>query len=129
MVTAMLGKTIMDDKIKSLNTKVSSILPNFNYEYAKDLTVGDLSSMASGSSWDEAYSSPFSITTRAYFHKDMKSVLEKIKIKEQPGQKFNYKSGDTQLLAAIITKVTSKTLSDTFRKSFGNQLAKMHYGR
>ena len=39
------------------------------------MTVGDLSSMASGTDWDEAYYSPLSITTRAYFDDDLEKVV------------------------------------------------------
>src|SRR3990167_2869057 len=63
VVSAALGKAIMDGKIKSLDQKVVDFFPELKGKFAKEVTVGDLSSMASGLSWDEKYYSPFSIVT------------------------------------------------------------------
>lgn len=72
------------------------------------MTVGDLSSMSSGTNWDEAYYSPLSITTRAYFDDDLSSVVTGLKVVEEPGQAFKYASGDTQMLAMVIERATGK---------------------
>ena len=69
---AALGKAIMEGKIKSLDQKVIDFFPELKGEFAKEVTVGDLSSMASGLSWDEKYYSPLSIVTRAYFDDDLR---------------------------------------------------------
>ena len=66
--------------------------------------MGDLSSMASGLSWDEKYYSPFSIVTRAYFDDNLKEIILGLEINEKPGQSFKYLSGATQLLAMCIEK-------------------------
>ena len=122
-VSAMLGKAIMQGKIKGLNQPVSDFFPEFNEGYAAQLTVGDLSSMSSGSSWDEAYYSPLSITTRAYFYDDLrKMMLERVKIIEEPGKKFKYLSGDTELLGMILEKATGKHLADYLSESFWKPL-------
>ena len=63
IVSASLGKAIMEGKIKSLDQKVADFFPEFKDKYASQMTVGDLSSMSSGLNWDESYYSPFSITT------------------------------------------------------------------
>ena len=70
-VSGLMGKAIEDGYIKSLDQPVCDFLPEFCDEQAKKMTVGDLSSMASGTNWDEAYYSPLSITTRAYFDDDL----------------------------------------------------------
>lgn len=123
VVTLALGKAIMQQKIKGLDQKVTDFLPELKGKYAKELTVGDLSSMASGLSWDEKYYSPLSIVTRAYFDSDLKKVMMGLSINQPPGKKFNYLSGDTQLLAMCIEKATGQYLaeyvSDNFWKPMG----------
>ncbi|UOB15929.1 serine hydrolase domain-containing protein [Abyssalbus ytuae] len=118
MVSAMLGKAIMQGKIKSLNQPVSDFYPEFKDGLASKLTVGDLSSMASGSDWDEAYYSPFSITTRAYFDDDLEKVMLGRKIVRTPGTAYKYASGDTQLLGLILQKATGKSLSAYLSENF-----------
>lgn len=123
IVSASLGKAIMEGKIKSLDQKVSDFFPEFNDKYSSQMTVGDLSSMSSGLNWDESYYSPFSITTRAYFDEDLKSVILGLKGVTKPGTAYKYLSGDTQLLAMCIEKATKMSLaeyvSDSFWKPMG----------
>ena len=118
IVSAALGKAIMQGKIKSLNQKVTDFFPKLKGKFAKEVTVGDLSSMASGLSWDEKYYSPFSIVTRAYFDDQLKEVILGLSIKDKPGQKFNYLSGATQLLAMCIEKATGEYLSNYVSEHF-----------
>ena len=118
MVSAMLGKAIMEGHIKSLDQPVGDFFPEFREGLAAQTTVGDLSSMASGTNWDEAYYSPFSITTRAYFDDDLREVILGLKVIDTPGQAFKYASGDTELLGMVIEKATGKTLTEYLSESF-----------
>lgn len=118
IVSASLGMAIQQGSIKSLDDKVIEYLPELKGQYKDDLTVGDLSSMASGLDWDEQYYSPFSIVTRAYFDKDLRAVMNKLEVVDKPGQQFIYKSGDTQLLAMVLEKATGTTLSEYVSKNF-----------
>lgn len=118
IVSASLGKAIMQGKIKTLDQKVSDFFPQFKEGKAARLTVGDLSSMASGLNWDESYYSPFSITTRAYFDNDLNKVILGLKVVDDPGKAYKYLSGNTQLLAMIIEKATGKSLANYVAENF-----------
>lgn len=118
VVTAALGKAIMEGKIKSLDQKVIDFYPEYAGKYGNEMTVGDLSSMSSGLDWDESYYSPFSITTRAYFDDDLTKLMLGLKVVSQPGKEFKYLSGNTQLLAMVIEKATGEHLSDYVSKHF-----------
>jgi len=122
MISAMLGKAIMDGKIKSLDQPVSDFYPEYSEGIASKMTVGDLSSMASGLNWDESYYSPFSITTRAYFYDDLEKMMLTVKVTEEPGQSYKYLSGNTQLLGMIIEKATGEKLSNYLSDSFWRPL-------
>ena len=122
LVSALLGKAIMEGKIKSLDQKVSDFYPEFNEGEALKLTVGDLSSMASGMDWDESYYSPFSITTRAYFYDDLKKMMLKVPISEEPGKSYRYLSGNTELLGMVISEATGKPLAEYLSESFWKPL-------
>lgn len=121
-VSALLGKALMQGHIKSLDQPVGDFLPEFKDGLAAELTVGDLSSMASGTDWDEAYYSPLSITTRAYFDDDLDKVITGLKVVEEPGQAYKYSSGDTQMLAMVIERATGKKLYDYLTESFWKTL-------
>jgi len=122
MISAMLGKAIMDGKIKSLDQPVSDFYPEYKDGLAAKMTVGDLSSMASGLNWDESYYSPFSITTRAYFYDDLEKMMLTVNVTEEPGQSYKYLSGNTQLLGMVIEKATGVKLSNYLSDSFWRPL-------
>ena len=121
-VSGLMGKAIEDGYIKSLDQPVSDYFPEFSEGLASKMTVGDLSSMCSGTNWDEAYYSPLSITTRAYFDDDLEKVILGLKVVDEPGTKYKYASGDTQLLAMVIEKATEKKLYDYLTESFWKPL-------
>ena len=126
IVTSALGKAIDLGFIKSLDTKVIDFLPELKGEFAKEVTVGDLASMASGQHWDENYYGPTSVTTQAYFKKDLRALMLSLPIDSKPGQKFIYQSGDTQLLAMVLEKATEMHLADFISKYFWQPMGMEH---
>ena len=121
-VSGLMGKAIEEGYIKSLDQPVSDFFPEFSEGLAAKMTVGDLSSMASGTNWDEKYYSPLSITTRAYFDDDLEKVILGLKVVKEPGQAYKYSSGDTQLLAMVIEKATGEKLYNYLTESFWKPL-------
>lgn len=115
ITSALLGKAIDDGFIKSLDQPVSDFYPQYE---GTGLTVGDLSSMASGLDWDESYSNPFGMTARAYYDSDLAETILKLKVVETPGKSYKYLSGNTQLLAMVIQKATKQQLADYLEESF-----------
>jgi CubicO group peptidase (beta-lactamase class C family) len=125
-VSGLMGVAIQQGYIKSLDQPVSDFLPTFSEGLAAKMTVGDLSSMCSGTNWDEAYYSPLSITTRAYFDDDLSKVILGLKVVDEPGKTYKYASGDTQILAMVIEKATGKKLYKYLEESFWKPLGCEH---
>lgn len=115
ITSALLGKAIKDGYIKSLDEHVAHYYPKFA---DSKMTVGDLSSMASGLNWEESYKSPFSITARSYYDDDLAETMLTLDVTETPGKEFKYLSGNTQLLAMVIEKATNKKLANYLSESF-----------
>ena len=118
IVTSMMGKAIMEGKIKSLDQPVSDFFEEYKSGLASELTVGDLASMSSGMKWNEKYYSVINITSESYFTDDLRSVILGQEIENKPGKGFRYSSGDTQLLAMIIEKATGTSLSNYLSQKF-----------
>ena len=118
IVTSMMGKAIMEGKIKGLDQPVSDFFEQYKNGLASELTVGDLASMSSGMKWNEKYYSVINITSESYFTDDLRSVILGQEIENKPGKGFRYSSGDTQLLAMIIEKATGTSLSNYLSQKF-----------
>ncbi len=123
MVSAMLGKAIKDGYIKNLEQPVSDFFPQFD----SSLSVGDLSSMASGLNWNENYYNPFGMTARAYYDNNIRKLLLNLDVTEEPGKEFKYLSGNTQLLAMVLEKATGQNLSNYLSKNFWKPLGTEKY--
>ena len=115
ITSALLGKAINDGFINSLDQPISDFFEQ--YEGAQT-TVGDLSSMASGLDWEESYTSPFSVTARAYYDDNLAETILNQKVVDTPGQAFKYLSGNTELLGMIIERATGKKLANYLFESF-----------
>ena len=118
IVTSMMGKAIIQEKIESLQQPISDFFEEYKDGIASELTIGDLASMSSGMKWSEKYYNPINITSESYFTDDLRSVILRQEIENKPGQGFRYSSGDTQLLAMVIEKATGTTLSDYLTQNF-----------
>ena len=118
IVTSMMGKAIMEGKIKGLDQPVSDYFEEYKEGLASELTVGDLAKMSSGMKWSEKYYNVINITSESYFTKDLRSVILRQKIIDKPGQGFRYSSGDTQLLGMVIEKATGVSLSEYLTEKF-----------
>jgi CubicO group peptidase (beta-lactamase class C family) len=112
IVSLLIGCAIDDGFIKSLDQPVADFIPEFKNDERSKITIRHLLLMSSGLSWDEAYASLFSITTQAYYGKDVRSLAVNQSVITEPGKAYNYLSGDTQLLSLIVAKATGKTLSE-----------------
>ena len=65
IVVTLLGKAIMEGKIKSLDQPVSDFFDQYSDGLGASLTVGDLASMSSGMAWNEKY---YSIINLSLIH-------------------------------------------------------------
>jgi CubicO group peptidase (beta-lactamase class C family) len=126
MVTAMLGIALKEGTIKSLDQKVIEFIPELKGPYASSVTVGDLSSMASGQKWGEAYYNPFSVTSAAYFVNSLDTLILNQPIRQKPGETFHYQSGTTQLLGMVIKRATGKKLSDYLSEKLWKPMGAEH---
>ncbi|AEE19045.1 serine hydrolase domain-containing protein [Dokdonia sp. 4H-3-7-5] len=115
ITSAMLGKAIKDGFIKDLNQPVGDFFPQFS---DSAMTVGDLSSMASGLNWNESYTSPFSLTARSYYDDNLAETILNLKVTETPGQSVKYLSGNTQLLGMVIQEAIGQPLAQYLSQNF-----------
>lgn len=126
IVSLLIGAAIDDGYIQSVDQKACDFLPHLQEGKSNQLTIRNLLTMSSGSNWNESYSSPLSMTTKAYYGDDLVGLAESIVVKDEPGKIFSYKSGDTQLLAQIVSRSTGRTLSEYASQKLWKPLGAKH---
>lgn len=113
VVSLMIGIAIDEGKIKNIDQKVVEVFPEFNTSPKNaDLTIKDVLTMSSGLNWDESYGSLYSETTKAYYGNDIFNQIIGLEVVEEPGKKFKYLSGNTQLLGLIVQSATDELISN-----------------
>jgi CubicO group peptidase (beta-lactamase class C family) len=112
IVSILAGVAIGEGKIKSVHQRVSDFIPDFNRGMDSLLTIENLLTMSSGINFNENYYSPFGYPAKAYYGTNLMKMTLRYKVTSVPGRVFNYMSGNTAILAYVITKATGKTLSD-----------------
>lgn len=112
IVTIMVQQAIQRGELTSWDQKVNNILPWLKGPYSNKLTLRHLSTMSAGLDWKENYYLPIGVTAKTYYGSDVGGVLRSIPIVEEPGKRFVYQSGATQLLAMALMEATGKHLSE-----------------
>lgn len=112
IVSLAVGCAIDDGFIQRVDQPVKDFLPEFGGFDGKTLTIRHLLTMSAGVDFQEAYSSPFSPTTELYYGNNLKAVTYGMKEIEEPGVRFIYQSGVTQLLAFVLEKATGERLAE-----------------
>ena len=111
-VGTLVGIAIDKGEIKSTNELVIKYLPELakNDERFNRLTIQHVLDMRSGFNFSERSFNPFSKIVRSYYGADLKKMVGKLKMKNEPGKVFEYQSINTQVLAFILEKAVGKSL-------------------
>ncbi len=110
-VALLVGIAVEEGKIKSLDEPVGNYLPEFKDGAKGKITIRHLLMMASGLDWEESGKNPLSENAESYYGDDLYGLVTRQKAIEAPGKRFNYQSGNSQLLGFIIEKATKTKLS------------------
>ncbi|MFN0293442.1 serine hydrolase domain-containing protein [Pedobacter helvus] len=117
-VGTLVGMSVDRGEIKSTEELVIDYLPELakNDERFNRLTIQHVLDMRSGFDFKERSFSPFSQITRSYYGADLKKIVNKLKMKNEPGKVFEYQSINTQVLAFILEKATGKGLQELMQE-------------
>lgn len=119
-VTVMLlGKALEEGKIKNIDDKFSDFYEEFKTkEFGNNVTLKNLAQMEAGLDWDEDYANPFRPNAKAYYGRSLAKAVFSRRFKEEPGERYEYQSGSTQLLGFAIRKAIDQSLSSYLSEKF-----------
>ena len=123
-VTAILvGAAIQDGRIKSLQTPVTDILPELRGSAYDGVTLRQLLMMSSGVRWSEDYSDPNSDVAKGPTEgvklargqpglNPVVAYMRTLPRAHAPGTKFNYNTGETDLVGILLARAVGMGLAD-----------------
>ncbi len=116
--STLVGAALQDGHIKSLEDKVSQYVKGLQGSAYDDVTVRQLLTMSSGVKWNEDYEDPNSDVSQFNKAKPepgldaIVSYMRKLPRAHKPGEKWNYNTGETNLVGLLVSSATGRTLSD-----------------
>lgn len=115
--STLLGAAVREGHIRSLDDKVSDYIQEMKGSAYDEVSVRQLLTMTSGVRWNENYADPESDVARFNNHKPEEGVdalvsyLRKLPRAAPAGTRWNYSTGETNLVGVLLARATGKPLA------------------
>lgn len=104
ILSILIGFAIQEGKILSIDEPITNYIPELKKNGFDKVTIEHLLQMTSGIDFKEAYTDPFGDAATFYYGRTLRKSISKMKLKNEPGTKFEYTSGTTQLLGLVLER-------------------------
>lgn len=118
MLATLVGVAIHEGAINSIDDLVIEYLPELKETAYDGVSIRYLLQMSSGVGWNEAYSNSHS-DRRAMLEAQISQksgaimdVMSELKRVSQPGTRWNYSTGETQVVAALLSAAVKTSLAE-----------------
>jgi CubicO group peptidase (beta-lactamase class C family) len=117
VTSTLVGAAIRDGYIKSLDEPVTTYIPELKGGGYDGVTVRQLITMTSGVKWNEDYEDPNSdvakvgLTAGEDGMNPVVSYMRRLPREAEPGTKFVYNTGQTDLAGILVSNATGKPLA------------------
>jgi len=117
ITSTLVGAAIRDGFIRGMDDKVSDYLPEMKGSAYDDVSIRQLLTMTSGVKWNEDYGNPQSDVARFNKHQPeagvdaLLSYMRRLPREAPPGTRWNYSTGQTNLVGVLLVRATKKPLA------------------
>ncbi|MGH1422863.1 MAG: serine hydrolase domain-containing protein [Hyphomonas sp.] len=131
LTSTLVGAAVKDGAIGSVDDLVTDYVPELAGSAYDGVTIEQVLTMTSGVDWNEDYDDPSSDVAMFDSHvpeagmASIVSYMRTLKRANEPGEVWNYSTGETNLIGVIVGNATGKTvaeyLSEKIWKPYGMQ--------
>ncbi len=117
ITSTLVGAALRDGFIRSMDDKVSDYITDLKGSAYDDVSVRQLLTMTSGVRWSENYADPNSDVARFNSHQPeagvdaLVSYMRRLPREVPPGTRWNYSTGETNLVGILLGEATKKPLA------------------
>lgn len=123
VTSILIGCAIDDGLIQSVNEPITTYIPELRENGFEQVTIKHLLQMTSGLDYNESYVNPFGDAASFYYGTNLRKQIKKMKLETEPGKRFQYVSGSTQLLGLVLERsLKSKTITDYLQEKIWTPL-------
>jgi CubicO group peptidase (beta-lactamase class C family) len=115
--STLVGAALRDGLIRSMDDKVSDYIPQMKGSAYDQVSIRQLLTMTSGVQWNEDYADPNSDVAKFNKHKPADgldatvSYLRRLPRAAPAGARWNYSTGETNLVGVLLTQAVKKPLA------------------
>jgi CubicO group peptidase (beta-lactamase class C family) len=123
VTSILIGCAIDDGLIQSVDEPITKYIPELKENGFDKVSIKHVLQMTSGIDFNESYFNPFGDAASFYYGRNLRKQIAKMKLKEEPGKKFAYASGNTQLLGLILERaLQNKTVTQYLQEKLWTPL-------
>lgn len=123
VTSILIGCAIDEGLIKSVDEPITNYIPELKKNGFDKVTIKHLLQMTSGIRFNESYVNPFGDAASFYYGLNLRKEIGKMKLKTEPGKKFEYVSGNTQLLGLVLERsLKEKTITSYLQEKIWTPL-------
>ena len=123
VVSMLIGCAIDDGFIQSTNEPITNYIPELKKNGFEKVQIEHLLQMTSGIKFNEGYYNPFGDVASFYYGRQLYKKMFRMKLKSEPGKKFEYISGNSQLLGLVLERaLKSKTVTQYLQEKIWTPL-------
>ena len=117
ITSTLVGAALRDGYIRSMDDKLTDYIPQMKGSAYEEVSIRQLLTMTSGVRWIEDYADPTSDVARFNAHKPepgvdaLVSYLRRLPRAAPAGTRWNYSTGETNLVGVLLTQATRKPLA------------------
>ena len=113
VVSMLVGAAIKDGYITSIDDPITKYLPHLRGGAYARVSVGQLLQMSSGVKWNEEYTdSQSDVAVAPLGGMPLYRYMNALARDSEPGQTFNYNTGETNLVGALLRSAIGNNLSN-----------------
>lgn len=113
VTSILIGIAIDEGLILSVDEPVTKYIPELAANGFDKVSIKHLLQMTSGLDYDEGYFNPFGDVATFYYGTKLRKEIPEMELKYEPGTKFEYLSGNTQILGLVLERaLKEQTISD-----------------
>jgi CubicO group peptidase (beta-lactamase class C family) len=123
VTSILVGCAIDEGLIKSVDEPITNYIPELTKKGFNKVTIKHLLQMTSGIKFNESYVNPFGDAASFYYGLNLRKEIGKMKLNSEPGKKFDYVSGNTQLLGLVLERsLKGKTITSYLQEKIWTPL-------
>jgi CubicO group peptidase (beta-lactamase class C family) len=121
--SALIGCAIEDGLIKSVDEPVTNYIPELKENGFDKVKIKHVLQMTTGLKFNENYINPFSDVGAFYYGLHLRKNVLKLKLAYEPGTKFEYISGNTEVLGLVLERaLKNKTITQYLQEKIWTPL-------